>query len=128
MCRQRHGNRASAKKLDTLPLDKVSRAVKLRPQFSEARVALGTLLLDMDRTADAVRELERAVELNPTDASSRYQLARAYRKAGDMSAQEVQLAEYRRLQTERRQLDQRILLGSPQPNDPSESESPGNSQ
>lgn len=104
------------------------RAVKLRPEFAEARVALGTLLLDTDRTAEAVRELERAVELNPTDASSRYQLARAYRKAGDMSAQKAQLAEYRRLQNERRQLDQRILLGSPQPNGPSERELPGNSQ
>ena len=104
------------------------RAVKLRPEFAEARVALGTLLLDTDRTAEAVRELERAVELNPTDASSRYQLARAYRKAGDMSAQKAQLAEYRRLQNERRQLDQRILLGSPPPNDPGEGESPGDSQ
>ena len=104
------------------------RAVQLRPEFAEARVALGTLLLDTDRTAEAVRELERAVELNPTDAGSRYQLARAYRKAGDMSAQKAQLAEYRRLQTERRQLDQRILLGSPTPNDPSEGESPGDSQ
>lgn len=104
------------------------RAVKLRPEFAEARVALGTLLLDTDRTAEAVRELERAVELNPTDASSRYQLARAYREAGDMSAQEAQLAEYRRLQNERRQLDQRILLGSPQPHDPGEGEPPGDSQ
>jgi tetratricopeptide (TPR) repeat protein len=104
------------------------RAVQLRPEFAEARVALGRLLLDTDRTGEAVRELERAVELNPTDASSRYQLARAYRKAGDMSAQKAQLAEYRRLQTERRQLDQRILLGSPTPNDPSEGESPGDSQ
>ena len=104
------------------------RAVNLRPQFSEARVALGTLLLDMDQTAEAVRELERAVELNPTDASSRYQLARAYRKAGDMSAQKAQLAEYRRLQTERRQLDQRILLGSPRPHEPSEGESSGDSK
>lgn len=104
------------------------RAVQLRPEFAEARVALGTLLLDTGRTAEAVRELERAVELNPTDAGSRYQLARAYREAGDMSAQRAQLAEYRRLQTERRRLDQRILLGSPRPNDRSEGESPGDSQ
>lgn len=104
------------------------RAVQLRPEFAEAHVALGTLLLDADRTAEAVRELERAVELNPTDAGSRYQLARAYREVGDMSAQRAQLAEYRRLQTERRQLDQRILLGTPPPNDPSEGEPPGDSQ
>ena len=104
------------------------RAVELRPEFAEARVALGTLLLDTDRTDEAVRELERAVELNPTDASSRYQLARAYRVAGDMSAQQAQLAEYRRLQNERRQLDQRILLGSPRQDEPSEDGFPGDSQ
>lgn len=92
------------------------RAVNLRPDFGEARLALGAVLLDTDQVADAVRQLERAVELNPTDASSRYQLARAYRKAGNMPAQKAQLAEYRRLQDERRQLDQRILLGSPQAN------------
>ena len=103
------------------------RAVKLRPDFGDARVALGALLLDTDRLADAVRQLERAVELNPTDASSRYQLARAYRKAGDMPAQKAQLAEYRRLQQERRQLDQRILLGSPRPNDPAAADELGNS-
>ena len=105
------------------------RAVALRPDFAEARVALGALLLDSDQIEDAVRQLERAVEMNPTDASSRYQLARAYRKAGDIPAQRAQLAEYRRLQQERRQLDQRILLGSPQPNNPNaEGELSGSSQ
>ena len=101
------------------------RAGKIHQAKSELDRALR---LDTDRTAEAVRELERAVELNPTHASSRYQLARAYRKAGDLSAQEAQLAEYRRLQTERRQLDQRILLGSERPNDPGEGESAGDSQ
>ncbi|MCY4534387.1 MAG: tetratricopeptide repeat protein [Bryobacterales bacterium] len=105
------------------------RAVNLRPDFGEARLALGAVLLDTDQVADAVRQLERAVELNPTDASSRYQLARAYRKAGNMPAQKAQLAEYRRLQDERRQLDQRILLGSPQANSRyAEDELPDSSQ
>ncbi len=105
------------------------RAVNLRPDFGEARLALGAVLLDTDQVADAVRQLERAIELNPTDASSRYQLARAYRKAGNMPAQKAQLAEYRRLQDERRQLDQRILLGSPQANSPyAENELPDSSQ
>ena len=105
------------------------RAVNLRPDFGEARLALGAVLLDTDQVADAVRQLEKAVELNPTDPSSRYQLARAYRKAGNMPAQKAHLAEYRRLQDERRQLDQRILLGSPRANSPyAEDELPDSSQ
>ena len=89
------------------------RAVRLRPDFAEARLALGRSLLEMTRVADATRHLEKAVELNPADPRSRYQLARAYRQAGKTEAQKQQLAEYRRLQSERRQQDQRILLGSP---------------
>ena len=90
-----------------------NRAVHLRPEFAEARLALGRTLLEMKRVADAVPHLEKAVELNPTDSSSRYQLARAYREAGKAAAHKEQLAEYRRLQSKRRQQDQRILLGTP---------------
>ena len=89
-------------------------AVRMRPDFAGARMALGKALLELDRVAEATSHLEAAAEGNPTDASIRYQLARAYRLAGDREAQQRELAEYRRLQSERRELDQRILLGSPQ--------------
>lgn len=96
------------------------RAVELRPGFAEARLALGRMLLELRRVDDAVPHLEKAVELNPADASSRYQLARAYREVGRPDAHREQLAEYRRLQAERRQQDQRILLGTPSaPSEPS---------
>ena len=90
-----------------------NRAVRLRPEFAEARLALGRILLEMKRVSDAIPHLEKAVELNPADPSSRYQLARAYRESGKANAHKEQLAEYRRLQSERRQQDQRILLGTP---------------
>ena len=90
------------------------RAVHIRPDFAGARMALGKALLSLGRIEEATIHLEAAAESNPTDAGIRYQLARAYREAGDKEAQQRELAEYRRLQSERRQLDQRILLGSPQ--------------
>ncbi len=95
-------------------LEYYERAVRMRPEFAGARMALGKALLGLGRVEEATRNLESAAESNPTDASIRYQLARAYREAGDKEAQQRELAEYRRLQSERRQLDQRILLGSPQ--------------
>ena len=93
----------------------LSRAVGLRPDFADARLALGRVLLDLHRVSESTRHLEKAVELNPGNAASRYQLARAYRLAGNKAGQREQLAEYRRLQAERRDLDQRILLGAPEP-------------
>ena len=93
----------------------LERAVRLRPDFADARLALGRILLDLGRVPESTQHLEKAVELNPGNAASRYQLARAYRLAGNRVGQREQLAEYRRLQAERRDLDQRILLGTPQP-------------
>ncbi len=87
-------------------------AVRLRPEFGEARLALGRVLLDLKRVEEAAGHLEKAVELNPTDPLPRYQLARAYREAGNTAAQREQLNEYRRLQADRKQLDQRLLLGT----------------
>lgn len=95
-------------------LEYYERAVRMRPDFAGARMALGKVLLGLGNVAEATRHLKAAAESNPTDASIRYQLARAYREAGDKEAQRRELAEYRRLQSERRQLDQQILLGSPQ--------------
>ncbi len=103
----------------------LDRAVRLRPDFAEARLAIGRALLEMERVGEATRHLEKAVELNPADPTSRYQLARAYREAGNTDAQKEQLSEYRRLQAERRQQDQRILLGVPPgPPEPLSTQSP----
>ena len=106
-------------------LEYFERAVRLRPGFAEARLALGRALLDMESVQDATLHLEKAAELNPSDPTARYQLARAYREAGDTAAQREQLAEYRRLQAERRDLDQRILLDVPS-GQPDPSENPSN--
>ena len=106
-------------------LERLERAVRLRPGFAEARLALGRLLLDLERVEDAAAHLERAVDLHPSSPAARYQLARAYRLAGDTAAQREQLAAYRRLQAERRDLDQRILLDGP-PARPDPAHNPSN--
>lgn len=92
-------------------LDYYRLAVRLRPDYAEARLALGKLLLERGHAPQAKEHLQKAVELSPADPSYRYQLSRAYGAAGDMEARQRELAEYRRLQSERRQLDKAILRG-----------------
>lgn len=94
-------------------LDYLQRAIALRPDFGEALVALGKLLLELQRGGEAIVHLETAVEADPNNPGARYQLARAYRADGDIQGHKEQLEVYRRLRADRRAQDQRILLGSP---------------
>lgn len=94
-------------------LDHYRTAVGLRPDYREARLALGKLLLELKDAAGATEHLRKAVDLDPDDASSHYQLARAYGASGDAEGRKRALAAYRRLQSERRQLDKAIFRGEP---------------
>ena len=91
----------------------LEKAVQLRPSFEEARLALGRVLIELERPKEAKLHLEEAVVVNGENPASRYLLARAYRQLGDKENQREQLREYRRLQADRKKLDQSILLGSP---------------
>jgi Tfp pilus assembly protein PilF len=55
-------------------------AVRLQPNFGEARLLLGYSLLSLAKTAEAVKELERAVTLLPKQVQARLQLAKAYER------------------------------------------------
>jgi tetratricopeptide (TPR) repeat protein len=52
-------------------------AVRLRPDFADAHQNLGTLLITSD-AGEAVRELERALAIQPTLQKAQYNLALAY--------------------------------------------------
>lgn len=55
-------------------------AIRLQPDFGEARLLLGYSLLSLGKNAEAVRELERAVKLLPKQPQARLQLAKAYER------------------------------------------------
>jgi Tfp pilus assembly protein PilF len=55
-------------------------AIRLQPNFGEARLLLGYSLLSLAKTAEAVKELEHAVTLLPKQAQARLQLAKAYER------------------------------------------------
>jgi tetratricopeptide (TPR) repeat protein len=67
------------------------------PDFEEALVGLGGVLLDSQKEAEAVGPLERATGLNPEDDVAWYRLARAYRGAGRMQDRARAFAEFRRI-------------------------------
>jgi tetratricopeptide (TPR) repeat protein len=71
--------------------------LKRYPDFEEALVGLGGVLLDLQREAEAVAPLERAIHMNPDDDVAWYRLARAYRSAGRPQDRAKALAEYRRI-------------------------------
>jgi Tfp pilus assembly protein PilF len=58
-------------------------AIRLQPDFGEARLLIGYSLLSLGKTAEAGRELERAVKLLPDQPQARLQLAKVYERSGN---------------------------------------------
>lgn len=72
-------------------------ALRDYPDFQEAELGLGATLLSLDKVAEALPHLQRAVELSPDDEVGWYRLAQVQRKLGNTDEQRRDLAEYRRL-------------------------------
>ena len=69
-------------------------AIRLRPTYLAPHVLLGASLLATDKVPEAVRELERAVKLEPRQTLPRVELAKAYGRANNLAAM---LDQYRAL-------------------------------
>jgi tetratricopeptide (TPR) repeat protein len=73
------------------------RAVTAEPTSFVARKALGQVLLEIGDTDGAIRELEAGVELARDSPALRFQLAKAYQKAGRAADAERERAEFVKL-------------------------------
>ena len=78
-------------------------AVRLNPALCLSHVSLGSIYLDEGRYADAVIELKRAKEIDPTEHSVYSHLAVAYRRSGNMQAAKDVLNELQERMTRERQ-------------------------
>ncbi|MBS1803245.1 MAG: tetratricopeptide repeat protein [Acidobacteria bacterium] len=72
-------------------------AIQRFPDFEEALVGLGGVLLEGQTPQNAVAPLRRATKIRPDDEVAWYRLAQAERAAGNRQAQEAAIAEFRKL-------------------------------
>lgn len=64
-------------------LAEINRYMSQSGNSAEAWKLSGILLLDLDRTKEAVADLQKAVQVNPFDIIAQYKLGEAYRGSGD---------------------------------------------
>jgi tetratricopeptide (TPR) repeat protein len=81
-------NRSSSKpgtELEKEAIDALERSVSLAPRLAQPRAVLGKILLRRGEVDRSVAQLEKAVELDPSDMGATYQLAQALQKKGDVT-------------------------------------------
>ena len=78
-------------------------SVRLDPRFPGSRSELGKLLLKRGEVAPAIRQLERAVALDPQNAAPAYALAQAYIKTGAKDRAEKLMAQVSSLNARQRE-------------------------
>jgi tetratricopeptide (TPR) repeat protein len=71
------------------------------PDFQEAQVGLGRVLLALGKPDLALPHLEKAIALNPADEIPYYHLAQVHRVRGNDAEQQKALAEFRRRRSQR---------------------------
>ena len=80
------------------------KAAELEPGYAATHANLGKLYVRSNDYAAAIRELERAVQLDPDDKTAYYQLSIAYRKTGEKEKARAALVHVRRLNKAQREL------------------------
>ena len=81
----------------------LEKSVRLNPDFAAPRAVLGKLLLRRNEVDRAITELEKALELDPQETSSLYQLAQAHRKNGNLERAKELFAKVDRAKSEERE-------------------------
>ena len=81
----------------------LEKSVLINPAFAASRAVLGKMLLRRNETDRAIAQLEKALELDPSETSTTYQLAFAYRKKGNLERAKELLAKVDRAKSENRE-------------------------
>jgi predicted Zn-dependent protease len=91
------------------------RALEHYPDFDEAHIGLGRVLLALEQPGPALKHLQQAVKLSPDNPVPYFHLARAHQSAGNAAEQQNAMAAFRRILSDslkRQQSGMKIL--SPQ--------------
>jgi tetratricopeptide (TPR) repeat protein len=87
-------------------------ALKHYPNFEEAQVGLGRVLLSEKRPDRAVVHLQKAVSLDPEDDVAYFQLARAYQELGNSAEQKKAMAAFQSIQAGKAKHQQELAVGA----------------
>jgi tetratricopeptide (TPR) repeat protein len=79
-----------------MALDLSRRAVALEPDDAEACYDLANLLVAMNQPENAVKLLEHAVQIDPTNATIHFRLGTVYRRLGRNAEAQHQIEQYRK--------------------------------
>jgi predicted Zn-dependent protease len=88
-------------------------AIKDYPDFEEAQIGLGRVLVALKVPKEAIPHLEKAIFLNSDDEVAYYQLSLAYKALGDVVAQQKALGEFRRLRGQGAQAKTQVPIKPP---------------
>jgi len=66
-------------------LQEFEKVVRLSPSLEQGHSALGTVLVRTGRTSEGIRELQKALAMNPNDGSTQLNLALAYDQTGQFA-------------------------------------------
>ena len=84
-------------------------AVEHYPDFEQAQLGLGRVLLATGKLEPALAHLRKAIALDPENDVSYYQLSRAYQALGNAAGQQDALAKSRALRAKRQRTDAAVL-------------------
>lgn len=85
--RVKQGEKADAQRL-------YESAIQAYPEFEEAEIGLGVVLLDQEQPSLALAHFQRATAIRPGDEVAWYRLSQAERKLGDRAAQKQALTKF----------------------------------
>ena len=118
---------APGSQVESKAVEHLKQATALQPDFffwegaspvALAHTSLGKLYLKRSDPASAVRELEKAVQLDPEATPAFYQLSIAYRKLGNKEKERQTLSQVRRLNQQRRELGRPGIVEASASEDP----------
>lgn len=89
-----------------------AQALKHYPNFEEAQVGLGRVLLSEKKSDQAVAHLRKAVTLDPKDDVAYFQLAQAYRQLGNAPEEKRAMAAFQRIRAGKAKHQQALAVGS----------------
>ncbi len=79
------------------------KSIRLNPDFPDSRRTLGRILLRRGDVDEAIVQLEKALQLDPTELSPCYPLASAYRRKGDSHRAAELMAKFEQFKAEDRE-------------------------